>query len=140
MWQFGLTAAVTTIVAIFAASFYQYWATLPKSLFTIFRRRSRVPRPFMFHGDTDPSTAPAHNPNTNQQHATIIQRPQKQAPLAHHLQNIPLATSSTTANFLHPESTSDSELGEVQAPGEPPLITVDLLENSRIASSQCIVM
>ena len=72
MWQFWLTAAVTTIVAIFAASFYQYWATLPKSLFTMFRRRSRAPRPFMSHVDIDPSTVPAHKPNTNQQHATII--------------------------------------------------------------------
>ena len=140
MWQFALTAAVTTIVAILAASFYQYWATLPKSLFSMFRRRSRLPRPLIFHVDTDPSAAPANVPNTNQQHAVIPRRPPKQAPLAYPLQTIPLATSSTTADFLHPDSPDDSELGEVQATGGSPLITAALLDNSRIASSQCTVM
>ena len=134
MWQFGLTAAVTTIVAILAASFHQYWVTLPKSLFSMFRRRSRLPRPLMFHVDTDPSTAPAHDPNTNQQDITIIQRPPKQAPLAYRLLNIPLATSSTTADFLHPDSANDSELGKFQVTGGSRLITATV---GRIA---CTVM
>ena len=120
MWQFGLTAAVTTILAILAASFYQYWATLPKSLFSMFRSRSTLPRPLIFQVDTDPSTVPAHNANTNQQHTTITQLPPKQTLSAYHLQNIPLATSSTTANFLHQDFPSDSELGEVHATGGSP--------------------
>ena len=111
MWQFGLTAAVTTILAILAASFYQYWAALPKSLFSMFRRRPTPPRPLILPVDTDPSTAPAHNPNTNQQHTTITQLPPTQTLSAYDLEDNPLAIPSTTANFLYQHPPSNSVFG-----------------------------
>ncbi|MCJ1433451.1 hypothetical protein MMC27_002813 [Xylographa pallens] len=139
-WQFGLTAAVTTTAAILAAVFYQYWATLPKSCISMFRMKSRRPGTSTPQFATDPSTVPAHYATMNQQHATIIQRPQKPAPSAYHLQNIPQATPLTTANLFHPNSSSDSELGEAQITGGPPPDALDLLANPQIAGSQCIVM
>ena len=117
MWQFGLTAAVTTIVTVLAASFYQYWVALPKSLFSMFRRRPTPPRPVIFPVDTDPSTAPAHNPNTNQQHTTIEQLPPTQTLSASDLDDILLELASPIVDYLHARGQSNSveEMTGVQA-------------------------
>ncbi len=146
MWQFGVSAAVTTLAAIFAAWSYHYWMDIPRLLLSSMRmsptKEKATPAQRTPNGSAEPSPRPADQTTAAKLHtqtskfSTIAippNRPPKSTRVAS--QTHPLTNFSQT---LPRRDTSEIENGR---PPDDDTIHAFSLSNPQFADTgKCIIM